>query len=338
MIGQALVARELRGDILAVLGVLQFIVITRRPVGVTVFGECPECGVYVAADPLHVVTGIVAGDKCPVVVHGEELVSLLRVVPDTGVDDHFLSVIDVLLVGDADLLGGIEGKVLLVKLRALHQVHPGGCPVAGRGVEAARGRTRQIQGLPVYREVPLALVRAGPRDGADHRSVTRLVGKRQLTGVEVQILLLPAHRRGDVVLILPDRFEGPLLDITVLRHQQHAVVVQHVRLHHHIFAGKALLSVDCFALRRQGCRKDAAVLIGNAEGFAVELVGILLDRHAVGVGQLDVTVLTVIRICIKADSFASIGILEPLVLPLQLQIEGSVAVGTFRHNERPRIR
>ena len=177
LIGQDLIAGQLRGDILAVLGVLQFIVITRRPVGVTVFGECPECGVYVAADPLHVVTGIVAGDKCPVVVHGEELVSLLRVVPDTGVDDHFLAVIDVQLVGDADLLGGIEGKVLLVKLRALHQVHPGGGPVAGRGVEVVRGRTRQqIQGLPVYREVPLALVRAGSRDGADHRSVTRPVG------------------------------------------------------------------------------------------------------------------------------------------------------------------
>ena len=168
LIGQDLIAGQLRGDILAVLGVLQFIVITRRAVGVPVFCELPECGVDVAADPLHVVTGIVTGDKCPVVIHGEELVSLLRVVPDTGVDDHFLSVIDVQLVGDADLLGGIEGKVLLVKLRALHQIHPGGIPAAGGAIEAVGRRTRQIQGLVVCREMPLARVRAGSRDSADH--------------------------------------------------------------------------------------------------------------------------------------------------------------------------
>ena len=95
---------NLRRDISVILRILQLIVIAGLTVRAGVFRKAPERRVDLAADPFHGISGVIAADERPVVIHGIELIALGRIVPYTGVDNDLLAVINIIGIGDADLL------------------------------------------------------------------------------------------------------------------------------------------------------------------------------------------------------------------------------------------
>ena len=78
-------------------------------------------------------------------VHHEELILLLRLIPDTRIDDDLLAVIDVDLVRDAHLLRVVEVEVVVAQHRLLHQVQPGRRAVSGRGIESSVSVAGKVQ-------------------------------------------------------------------------------------------------------------------------------------------------------------------------------------------------
>ena len=124
--GHGLPAGYLRGDVIPVLRVLQFVIVIQCPVTVLVFREFPESRIDLRADPLNIVAGVIAADQGSVVIHGIELISLDGIVPDAGINHHLLPVADIRGIRHTDLFRDVKLEIVVTQDRLFHQIHPGG--------------------------------------------------------------------------------------------------------------------------------------------------------------------------------------------------------------------
>ena len=93
-LGKNFAIRDLRGDEVPRIGILQFIIIIRLTGNfVIIFGNVPEQSVQFRTDPLDHITALTAGNQIAVVVHSPEEISLLLLVPGSGIKDNTGSVL-----------------------------------------------------------------------------------------------------------------------------------------------------------------------------------------------------------------------------------------------------
>ena len=130
---------------------------------VKILGKGPEGRVDSGADPFDAVTVVVAGDEASVVVNSKELVALLCVVPDAGIDDDLRTVIHLDCIGYADLLCRIGLEVTLFYGSLLYQIHPRRSVVFRDCIEALASITRKVERPIANAEVPLASIRSDSR-------------------------------------------------------------------------------------------------------------------------------------------------------------------------------
>ena len=122
IIREDLASRHLRRNIVSILDVLQIVVIVRCPVRIVIFSELPERGIDLAAGPFDVVARIIAADQRAVVIYCVEFITLCRIVPDPGVNDDLLTVLDFFLIRNADFFCGIKSKIIIIQNGPLHKI------------------------------------------------------------------------------------------------------------------------------------------------------------------------------------------------------------------------
>ena len=145
-----------------------------------------------------------------------------------------------------------------------------------------------------------------------------------------QIFHCSVHLRCEIVVVFSCGVEGPLGDVTVKRYKKAVRIPLRIQLYD-ILAVKAAL---CSLLLHQGCAVEALRIIDDAYGRTIKAVIIVRNGNGGGIGHGNLGVILVIVICIKPDSAAAVGMLQPPVLSGMLNIKGLTAVALLQNKGR----
>ena len=111
----------LGSKIVSGIGVLQLIVIVRLAVRIFVFRKFPVHRTYPEPVPFEIFTDLIGREQIPFAVDDIEPVFFYCIIPDTGVYNDLLSVLN---FADADLLCNIRDKIIVRDDRQLCKTQP----------------------------------------------------------------------------------------------------------------------------------------------------------------------------------------------------------------------
>ena len=123
-----------------------------------------------------------------------------------------------------------------------------------------------------------------------------------------------------VVIIFPCTLEGPHSDVAVARYEELIIVIVRIG---HTGQGLGIQRVCCRRRSHQRFAGRTSVPVHEAVCHSVESVGIIshIFRH---VGNHNLAVRGIVIVCIETNTAAAVGVLQPLILAISLEVEFAV--------------
>ena len=109
-----------------------------------------------------------------------------------------------------------------------------------------------------------------------------------------------------------------------MRHQQEAAVRKDIASDHHGVARQTLGVANSFGIRAQSRRVGLTVLIADTVSLPIEAVRIVRQFVRGSISEREPAVLSVVIVRVQPDTRSAVRVLEPLVLPLDFDIEEAV--------------
>ena len=307
-IGQDLTVFDLRGEILAGIDVLQFVVIVRRcGTGIVILGEIPKHRVDGAAFPADGIAFVIAEDKVSVMVDDIEIISLLGVVPDTGIDDDLVAIFDVFIIGNTDLFRRITDKIVRIQHGRLRKLQPCGGTVARSAAEVWVVAAQERKFAPWACELISSDICPAAVGHGDHGIFIRRIDKQRGRAADAQILRDAVHLRRDIIFLTFDGMEGPHREIRICDDEV-ALIVDRVHLQL-LCAADELGAAGRRHIRHFGhSRGFRSGVTYDAVALSVEIERVV--RHLRVAVQRDHTAAVVIRRAVEALAAVTLSQVE----------------------------
>ena len=280
-------AADLRRDEFPGILVPKLIVVVRSIRSlVVIFREVPNRRIELCADPADRVAVLVAAEQPAVMVHDIEIVTLVRAVPDAGIDDHSGAVGKVDGIGGADLLRGVGHEIGVGKTGRNSEREP--VPCRSRCAACERLFVAVVgQRDPVRHQ----LEAPGPVPGPRHK--LKGCGSRGVRHGEAcpghgDVGSAAAARRGDCVSVASRSVKLPCDSAAVFRDNKRIVRAEGVFPDG---SGKRVKAVFRTACRTEGvCVKAFFIVIQDRIFSAVQMPRVVLAYERISQNNLTVIV------------------------------------------------